>query len=73
MGDSFKETQNCKDFQNVVEKMREFFKSKNFIEVHPQSKLSILAACEDPSTMSTYNYEGEVWPLPQTGKMWLEH
>ena len=23
--------------------------------------------------MSTYNYEGKVWPLPQTGQMWLEH
>jgi aspartyl/asparaginyl-tRNA synthetase len=46
---------------------------KGFIEVHPQNRLSILAACEDPTTMATYNYAGNVWPLPQTGQMWLEH
>lgn len=33
---------------------------------------SILAACEDPDTISTYQYAGEVWPLPQTSQMWLE-
>jgi aspartyl/asparaginyl-tRNA synthetase len=32
-----------------------------------------LAACEDPETVATYNYMGEVWPLPQTGQMWLEY
>ena len=63
----------CQDFHNAVQKMREFFISKNFFEVHTQTKLSILAACEDPSTMSTYNYGGAVYPLPQTGQMWLEH
>ena len=67
------ETCNCRDFSNVVNKMREFFIMKGFIEVHPQSKLSILAACEDPTTMATYNYNGLVWPLPQTGQMWLEN
>ncbi len=63
----------CKDFHAVTKKMRDFFESKGFIEVHPQNKLSILAACEDPTTMATYNYSGNVWPLPQTGQMWLEH
>jgi aspartyl/asparaginyl-tRNA synthetase len=53
--------------------MRDFFISKKFVEVHTQTKLSILAACEDPSTMATYNYAGAVYPLPQTGQMWLEH
>lgn len=66
-------TTNCRDFQNAVDKMRSFFQLKGFVEVHPQSKLSILAACEDPTTMATYNYEDKVWPLPQTGQMWLEH
>ena len=64
---------NYKDFDAAVSKLREFFKMKGFIEVHPQNKLSILAACEDPTTMSTYNYSGKIWPLPQTGQMWLEH
>ena len=63
----------CKDFDAAVQKLREFFKMKGFIEVHPQNRLSILAACEDPTTMATYNYAGNVWPLPQTGQMWLEH
>jgi len=67
------ETANCHDFGKVVNKLREFFNSQGFVEVHPQSKLSILAACEDPTTMATYNYNGLVWPLPQTGQMWLEN
>jgi len=64
---------NYKEFDAAVQKLREFFKGKGFIEVHTQNKLSILAACEDPTTMATYNYNGNVWPLPQTGQMWLEH
>ena len=64
---------NYKDFHIVTKKLRSFFESKGFIEVHTQNKLSILAACEDPTTMSTYNYNGNVWPLPQTGQMWLEN
>lgn len=61
------------DFHAVVYKLREFFTKKNFIEVHTQNRLSILAACEDPNTISTYNYAGDVYPLPQTGQMWLEY
>ena len=64
---------NYKDFDAAVTKLRDFFKSKGFVEVHTQDKLSILAACEDPTTMSTYNYAGNVFPLPQTGQMWLEN
>ena len=64
---------NYKDFDAAVTKLRSFFKSKGFVEVHTQDKLSILAACEDPTTMSTYNYAGNVFPLPQTGQMWLEN
>lgn len=64
---------NYKDYDATVTKLRAFFKSKGFVEVHTQDKLSILAACEDPTTMSTYSYAGNVWPLPQTGQMWLEN
>ena len=61
-----------KNFDAVVGKMRQFFRDvKGFKEVHTQNKLSILAACEDPQTIATYNYNGQVWPLPQTGQMWL--
>lgn len=63
-----------RNFDAVVSKLRTFFREvKGFKEVHTQNKLSILAACEDPQTISTYNYNGSVWPLPQTGQMWLEH
>ncbi len=62
-----------KEFHSCVRKLREFFENRGFVEVHPQSAQSILAACEDPATISTYNYSGTVWPLPQTGQMWLEH
>ena len=57
-----------------VNKLRSFFREeKGFIEVHEQHRLSILAACEDPTTISTYSYGGQVWPLPQTSQMWLEY
>ena len=61
------------DFSKTVQKLRSFFEGKGFQEVHTQSRLSILAACEDPKTISTYSYAGQVWPLPQTGQMWLEY
>ena len=47
------------DFNKAVSKLRSFFQSKGFLEVHTQNRLSILAACEDPSTISTYNYAGK--------------
>ena len=62
-----------KKFTEVTTSLRSFFLSKGFEEVHTQNRLSILAACEDPTTVATYNYNGEVWPLPQTGQMWLEY
>ena len=60
-------------YNSLVQKMREFFLQKNFVEVPTQSRLSILAACENPHSVATFNYQGEVWPLPQTGQMWLEY
>jgi aspartyl/asparaginyl-tRNA synthetase len=53
--------------------MRTFFLNKGFKEVPTQSRLSILAACENPHSIATFNYNGEIWPLPQTGQMWLEY
>ncbi|MFV0305816.1 MAG: amino acid--tRNA ligase-related protein [Moheibacter sp.] len=64
---------NPKKFSFVVNKMRTFFLQKGFVEVHTQNRLSILAACENPHSIATYEYCGNVWPLPQTGQMWLEH
>ena len=61
------------NFTYTTQKLRSFFLDKGFAEVHTQNRLSILAACEDPFNVATYNYAGETWPLPQTGQMWLEH
>ena len=61
------------DFTKTTQLLREFFLKKGFLEVHTQNRLSIMAACEDPNTIATYEYQGEIWPLPQTGQMWLEY
>ena len=62
------------DYDNTITRMRMFFKGKlGFTEVPTQSRLSILAACEDPNTISTFNFDGVDYPLPQTGQMWLEY
>ena len=60
-------------FSRCANSMRNFFLERNYVEVHTQNLRSILAACEDPSTIATYQYSGEVWPLPQTGQMHLEN
>lgn len=60
-------------YDAVVKKLRSFFSNKGFVEVHTQDRLSILAACEDPTTVATFNYADNKWPLPQTGQMWLEY
>lgn len=62
-----------REYDLVVSKLREFFRAKGFLETPTQHRLSILAACEDPLTIATYNYAGALWPLPQTGQMWLEY
>lgn len=61
------------EFGPAADWLRSFFKQKGFVEAPVQHRLSILAACEDPSTIATFNYIGSVWPLPQTGQMWLEY
>lgn len=63
---------NLKTYHNLVQKMREFFLNKGFIEVATQPNLTILSACENPHSVTKFDYVGEVWPLPQTGQMILE-
>lgn len=60
-------------YSSAINKLRSFFLERGFTEVHTQDRLSILAACEDPETVATYEYGGNIWPLPQTGQMWLEY
>lgn len=73
MINNYRGVEDSKAFSDVVNKLRHFCLERGFVEVHTQDRLSILAACEDPDTVATYEYMGEVWPLPQTGQMWLEH
>ena len=73
MINNYRGVEDSEAFSEVVNNMRSFCLDKGFCEVSTQDRLSILAACEDPDTVATYNYMGEVWPLPQTGQMWLEY
>lgn len=60
-------------YNQIVKEMRNFFQEeKGFIEVPAQPRLSILAACEDPKTITQFVFSGVNYPLPQTGQMWLE-
>ena len=61
------------NYHQLVSLLREFFVARGFKEVPTQSRLSILAACENPHSVATFMYNGLVWPLPQTGQMWLEY
>ena len=63
---------NLETYHNLVQKMRDFFLQKGFIEVATQSNLTILSACENPHSVTKFEYVGKVWPLPQTGQMILE-
>ncbi len=60
---------NTKVYHELVQKMRTFFLNKGFLEVPTQSRLSILAACENPHSITTFEYQGQIWPLPQTGQI----
>jgi aspartyl/asparaginyl-tRNA synthetase len=62
-----------KTYSYILEKLRYFFQTKkHFVEVLAQPRLSILAACEDPKTISPFIFSNIKYPLPQTGQMWLE-
>ncbi|MEA1909749.1 MAG: amino acid--tRNA ligase-related protein [Patescibacteria group bacterium] len=61
------------EYHYVISKLRSFFTSKGYVEVPVQSRLSILAACEDPETIAKFEFSDTLWPLPQTGQMWLEY
>jgi aspartyl/asparaginyl-tRNA synthetase len=64
--------QNTKAYHELVQKMREFFLDKGYIEVPTQTRQSILAACENPHSIVKYTFDGLEWPMVQTGQMNLE-
>lgn len=61
------------EFDTMVKKLRGFFMSLNFKETFPQPRLSIMAACEDPKTITPFYFSGVKYPLSQTNQMWLEY
>lgn len=63
----------AEEYNAVSRHFREFMWKEGFIEDHPQSRLSVMAACENPDNIATFNYAGMLYPLPQTGQMWLEY
>lgn len=64
--------QNLTTYNTLVKLLREFFLSKGFLEVATQPNLTILSACENPFSVATYTFDGEIWPMAQTGQMILE-
>jgi aspartyl/asparaginyl-tRNA synthetase len=73
MVNNYRGVEDSRLFSRVVNQLRQFFLGNGFVEVHTQDRLSILAACEDPTTVAKFDYAGQSWPLPQTGQMWLEY
>jgi aspartyl/asparaginyl-tRNA synthetase len=60
------------DYHNTMVSIRDFFIKKGYVEAYTQGLRSILAACEDPKTISTYKFSGIEFPLQQTSQMILE-
>jgi aspartyl/asparaginyl-tRNA synthetase len=70
---SLVDVSDIKTYSYILEKLRYFFQvKKHFVQVLTQPRLSILAACEDPKTISPFIFSNIKYPLPQTGQMWLE-
>jgi hypothetical protein len=59
-------------YNYVIQRLREYCVKSGMLECNTQHRLSILAACEDPRTISVFKFVGQRYPLPQTGQMWLE-
>lgn len=64
--------QKIQTYNKLVSLLREFFIKKGYLEISTQPNLTILAACENPHSVETYQWDNQVWPLPQTGQMILE-
>lgn len=64
-------------YHELIQKMRNFFLMKGFTEIPDGIRLAILAACENPHSIMTYNITNEkgesvTYPLQQTNQMVLE-
>lgn len=59
-------------YHKTVSRLREFFVSRGFLEIHPQPRQSFLAVADDVSTIMTYTDGQQNYLLPQTAYMWTE-
>lgn len=59
-------------YHRVTRILRDFFNTRNFRSVYMQNGLSVIASCKDPKCVQTFDCNGDVWPLPQTGQLWLD-
>jgi aspartyl/asparaginyl-tRNA synthetase len=57
----------------VVKKIRQYCDSQGLTECYLNDAPSTLSACEDPTNLHTYMWNGVKYALPQTSQMWLEH
>jgi len=60
------------DYHKTMVKLRDFFIKNGYVETYTQGLRSILAACEDPKTISSYTFNKVEYPMIQTGQMNLE-
>jgi hypothetical protein len=58
-------------YSQTIGSLRSFFRSRGYIEVNPQSRLSILS-CKNPDTAQTITIGNKILPLPQTHQIYLE-
>lgn len=64
---------NSIEYHAVISALTEFFVNRGYTKVCTQNRFSICTACEDPQSVACHEYGGKVWPLVQTGQMWLEY
>ena len=64
---------NSLDFTDITKKLRRFFDKKGWVEVYTQNTLHLLSVHEDTNILSNFNYDGMIWPLPQTAKITLDY
>lgn len=59
-------------YNSLMKKCREFFEAQGLIECSLNNRITILAACESPETVVSFEYLGKSWSLQQTTQMLLE-
>ena len=56
----------------LLSRIKMFFKIKGLVELHQQEHLSILNGCHDVNQIQMFNYNNEPWPFLQSNMFVLE-